>query len=369
MARSDSASPIGDLRARVRARAAEEGELVVDPEFFESVATALGDAAVERAELKPGRARNEMTAFRYDVILRKGTGTADGGAVTQSVPCPDRCSAAMLAALLDQEPATLRVTGIRNARLVEDVTAATILSAGTASGSVGDLRAMSAAAPSGLDPEDIRTIDSRYEAVIEFSRDGAELMDVTFRHRARQPELPRTARTSTSAAGSPAAYANVPAKPAAAGTALGAELRERTRQKLPEYMVPSAFVMMDALPLTPNGKIDRRALPAPAGGAPAGDGYAPPGTALEGELAGIWAATLGLERVGLHDHFFADLGGHSLLATQVVARIRSELGIELALRELFERPTVAGLAAAIEKNGHRPSAPPITPLPRRLEAT
>jgi acyl carrier protein len=126
---------------------------------------------------------------------------------------------------------------------------------------------------------------------------------------------------------------------------------------LPDYMVPAAFVWLAALPLTPNGKIDRRALPAPAGGAPAGDGYAPPGTALEGELAGIWAATLGLERVGLHDHFFADLGGHSLLATQLLSRLRTTLGIDLPLSSIFTAPTVGQFAQLVEAYWAAPASP------------
>jgi hypothetical protein len=352
MARSDSGSPVGDLRTRVRARAAEEGELVVDPEFFESVAIGLGDAAFERAELKPGRARNEMTAFRYDAILRKGAGAIDKGSVTRSIPCPEPCSAATLAALLDQEPTTLRVTGIRNARLVEDVAAANIVSAGTAGGTVADLRAMSAAAPSGFDPEDIRTIDSRYEAVIEFSRDGAELMDVTFRHRIRQPALPRRPPTS-SVSGSPAANANVPAKPAAAGAALGAELRERTRQKLPEYMVPSAFVMMDALPLTPNGKIDRRALPAPEPARAESVKREPPKNDVERAILGVLQELLGGGDIGADDNFFA-VGANSLIMVQASVRLRSVIGRPGPLIRMFQHPTARALAASL---GETPAAP------------
>ncbi|HEV2735999.1 MAG TPA: amino acid adenylation domain-containing protein, partial [Longimicrobiaceae bacterium] len=124
----------------------------------------------------------------------------------------------------------------------------------------------------------------------------------------------------------------VPAEGAEAPSA--ARLRAALRERVPEYMVPSAFVELEALPLTPNGKTDRRALPAPdpSGGAE-GDAYAAPRTPTEALLAGIWAETLGVERVGTGDGFF-ELGGHSLLAARVASRLRAALGIELPLRAL-----------------------------------
>jgi amino acid adenylation domain-containing protein len=125
------------------------------------------------------------------------------------------------------------------------------------------------------------------------------------------------------------------------------DLRECLSRSLPDYMVPSAWVLLDALPLTPNGKVDRRALPGPEALPPAlGTAYVAPRTALEEALAGIWAEVLRIERVGAQDNFFA-LGGHSLLATQVVSRIGEALGVEVPLRRLFEAPTVSGLAAAL----------------------
>jgi acyl carrier protein len=125
------------------------------------------------------------------------------------------------------------------------------------------------------------------------------------------------------------------------------DLRRFLGEKLPEYMIPSDVVPLEALPLTPSGKVDRRALPAPdRSGREFDEAYVEPRTLLEQELAKIWADLLGLERVGIQDNFF-DLGGHSLLATQVISRIRQRFQVELPLRSLFEAPTLAGLATLL----------------------
>ena len=125
------------------------------------------------------------------------------------------------------------------------------------------------------------------------------------------------------------------------------QLRDFLRDKLPEYMVPSAFVVLPRLPLTTNGKVDRRALPPPDRNRPELDQtYVAPRTPVEELLAALWAEALGVERVGIHDNFFAR-GGHSLLATRVLSRVQQACGVELPLRALFETPTIAGLALAI----------------------
>ncbi|SIT65198.1 amino acid adenylation domain-containing protein [Burkholderia sp. b14] len=124
---------------------------------------------------------------------------------------------------------------------------------------------------------------------------------------------------------------------------LASTLRAHVAATLPEYMVPSAFVRLDAFPLPPNGKLDRRALPAPDDAALAHQAYEAPQGELETTLASIWAELLGVKQVGRHDSFFA-LGGHSLLAMRLISRVRTALGIDLAIRTLFEAPTLAGLA-------------------------
>jgi amino acid adenylation domain-containing protein len=149
------------------------------------------------------------------------------------------------------------------------------------------------------------------------------------------------------------------------GEAEAEALRAHVRRSLPEYMVPSAFVFMDALPLTPNGKLDRKALPAPEYAADA-DRYVAPRTPTEEVLAGIWAEVLRLERVGAMDDFF-DLGGHSLLATRLASRVRSELRVELPIRAVFEHSTLGALAAEVDRlrrGAAGVEAPPIVPVPR-----
>src|SRR6185295_4528110 len=125
------------------------------------------------------------------------------------------------------------------------------------------------------------------------------------------------------------------------------ELRSHLKSRLPDYMIPSAFVYLDALPLTSHGKIDRRALPAPDAERPAlTEAFLSPRSGVEEMLASIWSEVLGGVRVGVNDNFF-ELGGHSLLATQVMSRVREAFRIEIALRSLFEQPTVWELAERI----------------------
>ncbi|MFT3754911.1 MAG: phosphopantetheine-binding protein [Pseudoxanthomonas sp.] len=137
-----------------------------------------------------------------------------------------------------------------------------------------------------------------------------------------------------------------------AAHALEDRLRSFLAQRLPHYMIPAAFVRLDALPLSPNGKVDRRALPAPS----AADRKRTAVSALpqgpaELQIAAIWQELLHVERVGRHDNFFT-LGGHSLLVAKVILRIQDALGVEIPIRALYETPTVAGLGELVRRYGH-----------------
>ncbi|WP_164003054.1 non-ribosomal peptide synthetase, partial [Pyxidicoccus caerfyrddinensis] len=142
----------------------------------------------------------------------------------------------------------------------------------------------------------------------------------------------------------------------------GDVLREALAARLPEYMVPSAFVLLESFPLTANGKVDRKALPAPDATSSAAE-YVAPRTPTEEQLAALWAEVLRLPRVGVRDNFF-EAGGHSLLATQLVSRIRASFGVELPLRAVFEASTLEALARRLEVAAPRDSAPPLVAVPR-----
>ena len=141
-------------------------------------------------------------------------------------------------------------------------------------------------------------------------------------------------------------------------------LRAALSRQLPDYMVPSALVVLERLPLTPNGKLDRRALPEPELGAP--HSHRAPRTPQEAILCALFAEVLGVERVGVDDNFF-ELGGHSLLATRLISRIRATLNVEVAIRSLFEAPSVEALAARLVVGGGGIAAAASAVQPRPAE--
>ncbi|ARK44084.1 non-ribosomal peptide synthetase [Burkholderia pseudomallei] len=200
--------------------------------------------------------------------------------------------------------------------------------------------------------------------VVVLARDSAsEVRDSATEH-ATPNALSPSPETSTATAAA-TATATAPEKRLVAyykGDADVAALRAQAAQHLPSYMVPSAYVRLDAWPLTPNGKLDRRALPAPADDAYARAEYEAPRGAKEEALAAIWRELLHVERVSRHDNFF-ELGGHSLLAVQLVSRLRQALSVEVALSTVFDAPVLSALASRLDDNTAE-VLPPIPLAPR-----
>jgi amino acid adenylation domain-containing protein len=347
-------TPTDTLWQRVGPNVAQENELVVDPAFFTALPRRL--AKVNRAVvlLKRGRAQNELTRFRYDVILYTEPQAQPAPPVQWHDWSKETLSLATVRERLSAgKPHALGILRVPNARVLPEVEAATSLACGDAPGKARELRdAMEARREGAVHPEDFWVLQEElpYRVDLTWSATGGpEYFDVFLQRRdssARRPAPPSFPEAPT-ARKSSRFYAHNPIE-ARPTRGLQSSLRSFVEKKLPAYMIPSAFVILDTLPLMPNGKVDRKALPLPDQSRPQVESFlVAPRTPVEQSLAEIWAEVLSLAKLGAHDNFF-DLGGHSLLATQVISRIRQILQVELPLRALFETPTIAGLAERIE---------------------
>ncbi|HEX8904999.1 MAG TPA: AMP-binding protein, partial [Longimicrobiaceae bacterium] len=340
LARAPDDLAAGRLLDRVRRGMAEEQELLLDPALFEVVRARIPRLGRVEVQVKRGEYDNEVSRFRYDVVLHLDANPADAAdPVVRDWSGEDMDGLRALAAKTGQ---TLLVRGVPDARVREHLRAYELVSAGGEATDAAAVRALAAQDAGGIAPEALFALAGELAQGIEVRPGASGTLDVLFHPAGDAAHFPAVVDAERPLE----SYANDP-QWGRRMRALVPALREAARARLPEYMVPSAFVVLEALPVTANGKVDRGALPAPDTPGSRGT-YVAPRTPAEERMAGIWAEVLGVERVGVEDHFF-DLGGHSLLATRVVSRMRSALQVELPVRALFEAPTVARLAAAVER--------------------
>jgi amino acid adenylation domain-containing protein/thioester reductase-like protein len=339
-----------ELRQRVQRRAAEEEELLLHPQFFGGLKQRFPAISHVQVLLTRGGYENELSRFRYDVVLHIHR-------PTQAVKIPQwqawsehRLSSAQIREhLVLQQPASWALTGVVNARLRHEVRLLNWLAKAEGATPISALSDTSSAVQ-GVNPEALWTLGAElgYHTEVSCSAANATEFDVVF---TRQSASHAVLVWNAPAAASAQTLSNQPLQ-TAFNRQLALDLRHHSRSKLPAFMVPSAFVVLQALPLTNNGKVDREALPRVGGRLVGSTGrmdesFQAPSTVTEERLAKLWADILGLERVGAQDNFF-DLGGHSLLTTQVVVSIRELWGLALPLSALFEHPTVAGLAQVMD---------------------
>jgi amino acid adenylation domain-containing protein len=345
--RAAASAPAASLAAQARRAAAEENELAVDPDFFRT----LPVAAVE-VLLRRGRHHNELTRFRYDCVLHVRHPAQPPGSRRLDWTA-ERLTVDALAGLLDRAAGPVELAGIPNARVASALRAAERLRSRELPETAGQLRDLLRAGPPGVDPEAVaRAARARgFGAALAWSADPGRF-DALLVPGGGEPAWPRPPL----AGADPDALTNHPLR-SRVERELAPDLRRRLVTRLPEFMVPARFVVVDRLPLTTSGKVDAAALPAPSAERPDVESpFVAPRDRTEELLAAAWAEVLGLERVGVEDHFF-QLGGDSLRSIQVVARAR-EAGLAITPAQVFQHPTVAALAALAG-----PAQPP--PGPRR----
>ena len=316
-------------------------ELVIDPAFFPALAPRVPSLSAAAVLAKRDTGDNEMAKFRYDVMLHLDRAPAAVDPLWR--PWPENGDVAGALAVAD---GPIGFLGVPNARVATHVAAARAVRSPSGRQPDGD----AAASAGAVDPEVVwQTAEQAgHRAHLSWARgddDGA--FDVVFLPAhlddGRLPRFPEPVLVPG------ARHANHPVghrQRQARARRLVPELKTYLRSRLPDYMTPSAFMVLEALPHA-GWQARPRRPPGPRGWPrPRGCGGA--GTPAEEVVAGIWAEVLGLHAVGVTDSFF-DLGGHSLLATQVISRVRLAFGVELPLRAIFEEPTVEGLAESVAR--------------------
>ncbi|WP_066426819.1 non-ribosomal peptide synthetase [Anabaena sp. 4-3] len=354
---ADSDLTVTELKKRIKDSLQAENELVISPNFFTTLQQHLPQIGNVQMELKGGHHHNELTKFKYDVILRLGYQIDH----TENQPWLDwqqkeLSVESVQQLLLNNQPNTLKIAQIPNARIVAELKTLELLAIADELLTVEQLRRIlkQITSENGIDPQDFWVIADllAYQVKISWSNNSNDgCYNVVFLKQipAHNPEQKNQeiVLNINSTPQSWGVYANQPLQQKQE-LELISQLRSFAENRLPEYMVPQFFVTLTTFPLTPNGKIDRKALPVPDTKTGDEATYVPPRTPTEQIIADIWADVLGKEKIGIDDNFF-DLGGHSLLATQVISRVRETLKIDLPLRSFFEYPTVKNLVDKIEE--------------------
>ncbi|AVZ31630.1 non-ribosomal peptide synthetase [Nodularia spumigena] len=347
--------PTADWWQRVQKNLQEDQELVIDPAFFTALMQHLPQIRRVQIQLKRGRDRNELTRFRYDVILHIETEVVPPIESQDLDWQQDQLTLASIRQLLiETKPEILTIKNVPNARIWKQVKLLELVARDEKPATVGGL--LQGLEEIGIEPEDFWSLGDElpYTIDISWSDAGANgCYDVMFgRSGLISHQIPPVLQEASQL--KPwSQYANNPLQ-GKLTRQLVPQLRGFLKQSLPDYMIPSAFVTLEALPLTSNGKVDRRALPAPqTARADLEKAFVAPRTLEEQVLADIWAEILSLERVGIHDNFFA-LGGDSIRSIQVLA-LAKERGLHFSVQQIFVHQTIYELTQnlATAETGNR----------------
>jgi amino acid adenylation domain-containing protein len=352
ISRSSSSLGVPELRERIQKQVMQEQELTISPAFFSRLKELHPEISSVQVQLKRGRHNNELTLFRYDVLLQvRSPHHRPAIKKWRNWAAEEMTIESLRESLVSEQPAALAFRGIPNERLQVEAAALDLLARQDGVTKLGELKtAAMSLRSSGVHPEDLWTLSAElpYEVYIRPSAGTpVHTFDALFTKREGPQRSVQHFPFESPSYADLDRHANNPLQGKFLRKLLP-DVQHFLEQKLPQYMVPSSFVLMDALPLSVNGKVDRKNLPAPDSVRPQLErAYVIPRSELEEKLCAIWCSVLNLETVGVYDNFFTELGGHSLLATQVISRVRKVIRVEIPLRYIFETPTVAGLAERI----------------------
>jgi amino acid adenylation domain-containing protein/non-ribosomal peptide synthase protein (TIGR01720 family) len=374
---------IEHFRQRVQRRVAQERELVLHPSFFDALTASVPGISRVETRLKRGRFDNEMTRYRYDVILHIGARRVSTVRPARLDWQRDRLTLESLGQrFAEHKAASLAVSRVPDARVEKDLQILNLMARPGGPATVGELkRLLREESSTGVHPEDFWRLADALSCRVEVqpTASGTQgcfdvVLTLDGEDGARHNGVALTEQEAAQAVnGSLAAYANNPLSDRLAREIVPA-LRAGLKVSLPEYMIPSAFVVLNSLPLLPNGKVDRAALPVPvAVPFESAEEFVAPRTKTERVLAELWAASLGLERVSVTSNFF-ELGGDSIGIIQIVARAHSA-GVRLMSKQMFQYPVINELAAIVDsapadvQHEDEPGASfPLTPAQQRFFA-
>jgi amino acid adenylation domain-containing protein/thioester reductase-like protein len=356
---------IDNLRDRIRKRLDHEGELTLNPEFFVALQRQLPHISHVQVLLKRGEFENELTQFRYDVVLQISAEPLP------SADCPwlnwsqeQLTVPALRQLLVDTNPPVLGVCKVPNARVLPGVWAVRLLEQASRLATVGDFRQTITRLDrhDGVNPEDLWQLseDLPYDITVNWMNGGIDgSYEVLLKRRSpfSKPSplildaiQPQVTEPITDLNRSWQSYANNPLQEKVTHH-FSRQLCSYLQQRLPDYMIPSAFVAIESLPLTPNGKVDVSALPLPGNLRPNLDvAFVAPVTPVEQRLADIWSNVLEIDEIGVDDNFF-ELGGNSLRLMELMSQIEQAYQIKIFLDDFFQLPTIRGLARQIQQAG------------------
>jgi len=353
---------------QVRQSIASEEELLIDPRFFIALTQRFPQIGWVEIQPKRGYAQNELIQFRYDVTLHLGVQVQ-----TTAVPWLDwqlnQLSFSQIEQQLnEQQPPILGIRNVPNQRVSQALQICAFWKNPPDVETVSELRQLLAQqSTTGINPEQFWELGEHLGYTVHLSwwggsRDGSFDVVLCSNSSMQRPETPGAYafwNSETIPTKSWSEYTNNPLQGKLVEN-LVPQVREFIQQKLPNYMIPSAFVILEALPLTPNGKIDRRALPSPSHHSNS-DTIVLPRNPVELKLSQIWSTILKLDLVGVKDNFF-DLGGHSLLAPYLMAQLKEQFGKDIPLTTLFQNPTIEQLAIAVQKDADTRSDSPLVAI-------